>query len=106
MAYDMYSQLEINNEGQWALTIFIATIFNGFNTSWYLDYWPSYIFKLRRYATNAEGPDTLSMVGAGLTFVVLLAYFGIAHFFMFIMVSTSRLASYDRQTASFLFFDS
>merc|ERR1719498_170079 len=53
MAYDMYSQLEINNKGQWALTIFIATIFNGFNTSWYLDYWPSYIFKLRRYATNA-----------------------------------------------------
>jgi len=77
LALMMYRQLFLNDMGKTAVMVFFITLLNGMNTSFYLNWWPTFIFRSGRYTVKGES-TAMTYVGGFLTLLVLLQYFGFA----------------------------
>lgn len=80
MALMLYRSLLLNGQGRFAASVFLPTLMNGLNSSYYLDWWPTYILqKEKRYGLKKKDAPVVSQtVGALFTSLLLLEYFGVA----------------------------
>lgn len=81
LSHRMYQQLHYNNMGKWSVLVLVVTMLNLSNTSFYLDWWPMYIYKKQRNLKPSQhlGAILQTLVIAEYTFVAvgMFAYFGI-----------------------------
>jgi len=70
----MYRQLNVNNSGHVAVMVLFVSLLNGFNTSYFLNWWP----KLFTAKPSQIEKTIWGRLGQMLTSLVILQYFGVA----------------------------
>lgn len=73
----MYRELFVNDYGKLSGIVFAVTLLNGLNTSFYLDWWPTFLWRSGgRYDTREVKGDAMKQVGGVCTLLVMVGYTG------------------------------
>jgi hypothetical protein len=78
LALMMYRELYVNDYGKLSVIVFAVTVLNGLNTSFYLDWWPTFLWRSggRYDNANIKPGDAMKQVGGALTLLLMVGYLG------------------------------
>lgn len=77
LALMMYRELFVNDYGKLSGIVFAVTLLNGLNTSFYLDWWPTFLWRSGgRYDAKPAKGDAMKQVGGVCTLLVMVGYTG------------------------------